>query len=563
MRSLLFTIAALGLSLEAGAQSVPNVDAQLYRASVDGDGFLTTDTARGLSEGFLLRTAMGVGTGLLAYQPPRGQTRMLLSGVTELDVVGAYALGPARLGVIVPVMYTSGVRSVQGVGLGNVGLDGRLTVLNGRVGFALNGRLGLPTRTLEAPVGDEALTGEATAVLQAVEGPLTISSNVGVRFGESSKVLGGTWKDQLVVRLGVGLPITDTVGVSTELNGRANLGTIGTDEGGVPMELMVGSWVQPTSDWRVQLGLGRGLSSGIGASQFRAVAMAQFRPTTTSNDRNVRIAEREAAREARKVAAQRLNETSEVGPSAAVRRAKGLPLTLEVVSAATGALLVNAQVVGGVAKSLGEGAWSITLSDEPVSFDLYAPGYRMRTLTLEDEESSRLKVELEPAAELVIVQVDVRDAFGGVIDNGLVTIGGGSTQATPERPMRLALAPGVHRVLIEAPGFGPAYEDLVVTAGQVAPASFVLVAPQVVFRPGAIDLERPLTVADVELQRALLAEVMVRPGVRGIRLVGDAAVAQAVMDALIGLGYPEMAVSVAPVDASAPERGVFDVVVAR
>jgi hypothetical protein len=561
MSSLLLTIAALGLSIEASAQSVPNVDAQLYRASVDGDGFVTTDTARGMSEGFLLRTSLGVGTGLLAYQPPRGPTKMLLSSASELDVVAAYALGPARLGVIVPVVYTAGVRSVQGAGLGNLGVDGRLTVLDGRVGFALTGRLGLPTRSLDVPVGDDSLAGEASAVLQAVEGPLTIATNVGVRFGEQSKVLGGTWKDQLVVRLGIGLPVTDTFGLSTELNGRANLGTFGTDEGGVPMELMVGSWVQPTSDWRVHLGLGRGISSGIGASQFRAVAMAEFRPEAASGDRGARITERDAAREARRVAAQRTNEAASA--EAPARRGKGLPVTLEVVSATTGALLDNAQLVGAASKSLGEGAWTVSLSDDPVSFDLYAPGYRMRTVTLEDEEASRIQVELEPVAELVIVQVDVRDGFGGVIDDGLVTIGGGSTQSTPARPMRLALAPGVHRVLIEAPGFGPAYEDLVVTAGQVAPASFVLGAPQVVFRPGAIDLKRPLSVADVELQRALLAEVMVRPGVRGIRLVGDAEVAQAVMGALIGLGYSEKGVSVAPVDAGAPERGIFDVVVAR
>jgi len=291
--------------------------------------------------------------------------------------------------------------------------------------------------------------------------------------------------------------------------------------------------------------------------------MAEFRPTMGSGDRGARGAEREAAREARRVAAQRSNEASASASPPAARRGKGLPLTVEVVSAQTGELLVNAQLVGAPSKALGEGAWTVSLSDEPISFDLYAPGYRMRTLTLEDEEASRIKIELEPVAELVIVQVEVRDGFGGMVDNGLVTIGGGSTQSTPERPMRLALAPGVHRVLIEAPGFGPAYEDLVVTPGQVASASFVLGAPQVVFRPGAIDLERPLSVVDADLQHALLAEVMVRPGVRGIRLVGDPEVAQAVMDALIGLGYPAMAVSVAPVDAGAPERGVFDVVVAR
>ena len=83
MRSLLLTIAALGVTLEASAQSIPKVDAQLYRSSVDGDGFVMTDTVRGLSDGLLLRTSVGVGTGLLAYQPPRGQTKMLLSGVSS------------------------------------------------------------------------------------------------------------------------------------------------------------------------------------------------------------------------------------------------------------------------------------------------------------------------------------------------------------------------------------------------------------------------------------------------------------------------------------------------
>ena len=347
----------------------------------------------------------------------------------------------------------------------------------------------------------------------------------------------------------------------TELNGRVNLGTLGTDEGGAPMELMVGSWVQPTSDWRVQLGVGRGLSSGIGASQFRAVAMAEFRPTASSDDRDARVAARDAARDARRVAAQRSNEA----PAKSVpteRRGKGLPLTLEVVSAQTGELLVNAQLLGGASKPLGEGSWSVTMSDEPIDFELYAPGFKMRTLTLEDEEASRIKVELEPVAELVIVQVDVRDGFGGVINNGLVTIGGGSTQATPERPMRLALAPGVHRVLIEAPGFGPAYED----GGDrrsTCPGIFRAWATTSGVPTRCDRLGATLSVADTSLQRALLAEVMVRPGVRGIRLVGDPEVAETVMQALVGLGYPAMAVSVAAVDAGPPERGIFDVVVAR
>lgn len=553
MTSWVIWLASLGWASDLDGVEIPELNTQLYRTPVDSDGTLWTDTSSGVGEGFLFRTGMNFAQGSMAYLPPEGDPIMVLSGASALDVVLGYDTGRVRFAAIAPVLYTAGLDQVSGAGLGNVGVDGRLTLVEGDLGVALGGRVGLPTMTLNAPVGGSGVAGDLLAIVDSSFGDLTLATNVGVRLQSGTEALDQTWDDQLLVRLGASYGISDTFAMSADVGGSANLSGLGDSPGSLPLEAILGSHLYASERVAVRLGVGRGLTSGLGASQFRAVAMIDLLSAQGEKEARVRTS-REKPEKVRTTRGRSEEKIRDFSTSMGTR--------IEVVDA-TGSPVVDAVVTGGDAKSLEDGTWSFASGQGTRNLTVRAPGFITQAVVLEDAAGTTRVVQLDKAAPLRVVQVEVFGSDGRRLSGAMATVGGHTVVIPVDRPLRVALPVGTQRVLVEAVGHGPAYHDIGVKRDRANTVRLALEQNPVTLRPGALDLPRPLSPNDITLQRAVIAEALVRPGIQKVRLVGDPAVTALVRQSMVALGCDDALLVESSADTGAPPKGTFDVVVGR
>ena len=128
---------------------------------------------------------------------------------------------------------------------------------------------------------------------------------------------------------------------------------------------------------------------------------------------------------------------------------------------------------------------------------------------------------------------------------------------------RYALAPGEHRVVVGADGFGPAFVDPVISGGADTVAGTVLSAPVVTVGEGVFTLPKPLAASDVTLVRALAATLFTMADVGGVRLVGPPMAGEEVKNALVALGVGRALVTTVPTADEPPLAGIYDVQLAE
>jgi outer membrane protein OmpA-like peptidoglycan-associated protein len=284
---MLFAIIAL--SLTANAQDyvegqVPPLDAQIFRPSLDADRTLWTEDSQGIRYGgFQWWLGSGWVRNPLVYSYA-GQDTALLGDAIDLNLGAGYQLGPLRLAGWAPLYLheTTDSPDVQtGVGLGDVGLDAKLTLIDRTrheddeddrvLGLALAGRLGLPTATLDAPVGSRSLTGEVGVVADAELGSLLLAANLGGRILPRYELENVTLDEQLFARLGLGWALSEGGGLSVDLYGHSNLTESFGSAAATPVEALLGGWLRLDSGWELRGGAGTSLVHGVGAPDMRAV----------------------------------------------------------------------------------------------------------------------------------------------------------------------------------------------------------------------------------------------------------------------------------------------------
>lgn len=287
---MIFLVAA------ASAQVTPpvppqlaEVDSQVYRVPMDSNPTLWTESSGRITDGFEGRARL---FGQYVHRPFifvdafSDEVTEIVTGLGQVNLLGMVDYNRFRLGVDIPViLYSAGLDS-GGAGLGDLEVDGRVTVLDRSdypVGIGVSGRLALPTTTLDLTgFGAGAVRGEVMVKADAdATEELFVGANLGARFNPRSELQNIGLDDQLIARAGAGYKITDAAGVSLDFNAQVNLRDPG--EAGVPIEGLLGGWGR-FSDFMVRGGLGRGLTPGIGSPTFRVLLGLAYEPAGEALD---------------------------------------------------------------------------------------------------------------------------------------------------------------------------------------------------------------------------------------------------------------------------------------
>lgn len=294
-------IAALALTSAATAQvttngDLPDLNAQTFRPTIDGARTLVVDDATMPETGGSFRVLLSYHDDLLVYTPDGGDTQQkLVANVFQTDIIGGVGIGPVRLGIDIPVyLYANGDATPEESGLGDIALDGRITIfgtdapVDAPIDVGIQGRLAVPSASVDAPLGDPGPLWRIALVGSAEIGRTLLAANLGTMGRPASALENGTINDAFEYRLGGGYALSDTAGLSLELAGVLHYGV--SNRVGQPLEALVGGYWEPATDWHVRAGLGRGITSGIGSPDVRAILGLSYAPSSDS-DRRVRSAD--------------------------------------------------------------------------------------------------------------------------------------------------------------------------------------------------------------------------------------------------------------------------------
>jgi hypothetical protein len=279
----------LGAALAQEPPEVPELNAQLFRPSLDSRATLWTDDAgeaRHLA--WQGRGALHWVDDPLVLRSADGQELRVLGSALELDLMGGITLRGARVGAWVPVfLHASGDLEAGGAALGDLGLDLKYSLPiahDSPVGFAVTGRLGLPTASSGLAIGSPGVSGELAAVVDLEVDQYLLAANLGTRFLPAAELTNTTVDDQLFLRLGGGYAVSDAGGLSLELGASFPWAEGLVAPSATPLEALLGGWYQPADPVTLRAGLGKGLSDGIGAPDWRAVLMVDVSALAAPKD---------------------------------------------------------------------------------------------------------------------------------------------------------------------------------------------------------------------------------------------------------------------------------------
>lgn len=303
---LLLMVAASGTALaqatpDANSVSVPAIDAQLYRVPVDAQRTLWTDDAGVAPDGHWMgKLGFNYAKDPLVYRFTDGTEYSVLGSAAQANLIGAVTYARVRIGLDVPLWLATGgdLSNAAGAGLGDLALDIKGTLLDrdeAALGLALGGRLGLPTATVDAPVGTDGVGWSLQVIADKELGPVLVAANLGTQGVPPAPLEGVEWDDQFFYRVGAGYSLeeNDRYGLSADFAGRLVYGA--GDPAGRPLEGLFGGWNRFGDDWVLRAGAGTGLTAGVGAPDFRAVLTFGYEPPLTRDSDGDGIVDRDDA----------------------------------------------------------------------------------------------------------------------------------------------------------------------------------------------------------------------------------------------------------------------------
>ncbi len=269
----------------AAAQSVdgaiPTINAQNFRPSIDSTRTLWVDDASVQDRTYMGRLLFHYVANPLVYEYDDGERVALVSDVLQADLTGGVRVWRLRFGADLPLYLLQSGEGGQGVGLGDIGLDAKLGILDretAALGLALSTRVTLPTATVTNALGAPNTGWEVDAIVDRKLGKALLALNVGVRGGPKAELENVALDDFLVARLAGGYALSDNAGMALEFAGEKSLTTGFDNPAGLPLEWMATGYGYVTKSLVVRGGVGTGLTPGIGSPDFRVAVGVGIEP---------------------------------------------------------------------------------------------------------------------------------------------------------------------------------------------------------------------------------------------------------------------------------------------
>ncbi|NCG19733.1 MAG: OmpA family protein [Rhodobacterales bacterium] len=294
------------LAPAAYAQQAPEINSQLYRPVMDSRQTLWAD-----SSGIITPEITGNGRLFLNYanrplvftSAGSTDTISIVSDALALNVLGMASYGRVRLGIDLPIYLLTASQVVQGgAGTGDLSLDARVTALEAGndIGVALNGRITLPTASVEASLGSQGVSGEILAIADKQLEDVYLTANLGTRFAAPIALDNVDVGSQFLYRLGGGYAIDGTdAGVSLDLAGNVNYTAPLSNPAGSPLEVLGGGWCRGKDDAVMRRGRGKGWTPGVGSPMARVVmSVAYEHPADRDTDADGLVDRNDACPEA-------------------------------------------------------------------------------------------------------------------------------------------------------------------------------------------------------------------------------------------------------------------------
>lgn len=285
---------ALAHAQDVTGGDVPDLNAQTFRPSIDGDRLLWLDDAgKRMDQEFVGRFLFQYLDDPLVYETEDGQVTKVVASVFQADLLGGYQVGPARFGLDVPVYLfaTSDVVAGQG-GLGDLALDTKLSapLEDAPLDLAASFRATFPTATVSTALGNPRVGWEITAIASRAVGPVLLAANLGTRGAPEASLenLEGTTdlNDYFVARLGAGYAFGEVTtgtglgdyGAGLEMSWQVPYSAPMATAEGWPLEFLASGYGYAAQDVVVRGGVGSGLSPGVGSPDARLLLGVGYEP---------------------------------------------------------------------------------------------------------------------------------------------------------------------------------------------------------------------------------------------------------------------------------------------
>lgn len=490
MLLLLLSLTAFAQDTVSGGE-IPNLNGQIFRPAVDSSGLLwTSETAVEREAPLTGRFLMSYVNDPVVYLDGNDQRTELISSIWQLDLLGAWSWRALRLGVDAPIyLRSSGDITGGETGIGDVALDLRGTFLNraeAPVGLALAGRVSLPTADMEAPLGNDGLSWDIEAIADAELGDRgLVAFNLGTRGVPGVTLENLAYNDQLVARLGGAYALSDASGVGAELISHLTWGAM-SNPAGRPIEAMVSGWHSVQSDWKVRGGVGRGLNSGIGASNLRIVAALAYEPPRTTAPVPVLDADADGVLDDADACAAEAEDRDGVAD------ADGCPEPTRVTVVAVNP---EGQPVPGATFSLGDHTGNagepLALYGGQFALTGVAPGHDQAAVSMmmiPDAEVHEVRLTLKPTpVPMGRLRVSAVDSAGSQVESATWNAVG--KDAHGKAGEIAELLPGEWTVAVSAPGYKEVRRTLQITANTEEIVQLTLEPSKVVVTAERIDLK--------------------------------------------------------------------------
>ena len=262
---------------------VPPVLADTFRPSVDNPWMLTVDeSGHGERLHTNARELISYANRPLVYTSAEGDQQVLIEHVQREDTLAATTWGRFRLGTTMPYYaYLDGEIDASR-GRGDLAFDLKATLVEDKTwGLAASGRLIAPTSNVEG-LGYDSVGWELQAIADRRFDKALLAFNVAYRGLPTVELENFTQDDQLALRAGLALLPSDTRGVALEANAAFQPSIQAA--GSLQAEGLVSGFAYLGEAFQMRLGVGKGLSRGIGIPRARVVWVLAYEPSREPSD---------------------------------------------------------------------------------------------------------------------------------------------------------------------------------------------------------------------------------------------------------------------------------------